>query len=190
MSSQSGKYGSVKIGGSPVAAPAPEKETPAAKHPFQDANVINAFASGVKNTLSEMAQMNCDFERPFVEKEWTPTADATGVMELKSNQHTGYLHIHFPKEAICEIMSKMLGEPTNEFNDEVLDGVGEITNIVYGTMKAKLNPLGYEFKMATPKADYTKNLPDSNGPGNKHLIIPFKVSGIDCAIEIVLMAVH
>lgn len=164
-----------------------QKET---KHPFQDANVINAFMSGVKNTLAEMAQMTCEFEKPMVEKEWTPTADATGVMELKSDKHSGYLHIHFPKEAIVEVMSRMLGEPVKEFNDEVLDGVGEITNIVYGTMKAKLNPMGYEFKMATPKADYTKNLPNANGPGIKHLIIPFKVEGIACCIEIVLSAVH
>ena len=170
-----------------VSTEAKEKDS---KHPFQDANVINAFASGVKNTLSEMAQMSCEFDKPFVEKEWTPVGDATGVMELKSDMHSGYLHIHFPKEAIVQIISKMLGEQPKEFNDEVLDGVGEITNIVYGTMKAKLNPMGYEFKMATPKADYTNKLPNSNGPGIKHLIIPFKVADIACSIEIVLSSVH
>ena len=164
-----------------------KKET---KHPFQDANVINAFAAGVKNTLSEMAQTVCEFEKPFVEKEWIPEGDATGVMELKSDKHSGFLHIHFPKEAIIEIIGKMLGEPPKEFNDEVLDGVGEITNIVYGTMKAKLNPMGYEFKMATPKAEYTDKLPQSTDPGVKHLVIPFKVSGLACSIEIVLSSVH
>ena len=159
-------------------------------HPFQDANVINAFAIGVQKTLAEMAQTACEFEKPFVEKAWYSTADATGVMELKSDKHTGFLHIHFPKEAIIEIMGKMLGEPCKEFNDEVLDGVGEITNIVYGTMKAKLNPMGYAFKMATPKAEYTKNLPALEDPGKKHLVIPFKISGLDCSIEIVLSSVH
>lgn len=159
-------------------------------HPFQDANVINAFAIGVQSTLAEMAQTTCEFEKPFVEKVWLPVADATGVMELKSDKHTGFLHIHFPKEAIIEIMGKMLGEPVKEFNDEVLDGIGEITNIVYGTMKAKLNPMGYEFKMATPKAEYTKNLPALEDPGKKHLVIPFKVSGLDCSIEIILSSVH
>ena len=159
------------------------------KHPFQDANVINALASGIKDTLSEMAQIQCQFEKPFVEKHWDTQGDATGIMELKSDLHSGSLHIHFPKEAIFLIMSKMLGEPPKEFNDEVLDGVGEITNIVYGTMKAKLNPMGYEFKMATPRADYTKNLSKPEGQA-KHLLLPFTVENSKCFIEVVLMSVH
>lgn len=159
------------------------------KHPFQDANVINALASGINETLAQMCQLKCDFEKPFVEKYWEPQGDGTGVMELKSEKHSGFLRIHFPKEAIFSIMDKMLGEPPSEFNDEVLDGIGEITNIVYGTMKAKLNPMGYEFKMATPKAEYTKNIvkPETT---SKHLLIPFLVEKNKCYIEIVLITVH
>lgn len=161
------------------------------KHPFQDANVINALANGIKDTLFEMCSLECQFDKPFVEKTWTPIGDGTGVMQLKSVKNNGFLRIHFPKEAIFQIMSRMLGEPPKEFNDEVLDGIGEITNIVYGAMKtkAKLNPMGYEFKMASPKAEYTKDIAPLETSA-KHLIIPFQVDAQKCYIEVVLISVH
>ncbi len=157
------------------------------KHPFQDAVVINALVSGISNTLSEMCQLTCEFGQPFVEKHWSPIGDGTGVMELKSVLHNGFLCIHFPKQGIFKIMDRMLGEPPNDFNDSVLDGIGEITNIVYGSMKAILNPKGYAFKMASPKAEFTTNRKLSSDP-TKHIIIPFKVDGTECYIEIILVA--
>lgn len=161
----------------------------ASKHPFQDANVINALVAGISSTLSEMCQLTCEFRKPFVEKHWLPIGDGTGVMELKSTLHNGFLRIHFPEQAIFKIMDRLLGEPPNEFNDSVLDGIGEITNIVYGTMKATLNPLGYAFKMASPRAEFTKDLklPSESA---KHLILPFIVDGTECYIEVVLISTH
>ncbi len=156
------------------------------RHPFQDANVINALAEGVQNTLKEMAQAPCQFEKPFVQRNWLPIADGTGVIELKSLKHRGFLHIHFPKEAIMKIVGNMVGEAPSDFNDDVLDGIGEITNIVYGAMKAKLNPMGYDFKMATPKAEYTKNLNQLERT-NRQLIIPVNVLDWKCYLEVVLI---
>jgi len=157
----------------------------ASKHPFQDATVINALVAGISNTLSEMCQLTCEFGKPFVEKHWVPIGDGSGVMELKSTLHNGFLRIHFPQQAIFKIMDRLIGEPPQEFNDSVLDGIGEITNIVYGTMKATLNPKGYAFKMASPKAEFTKQLQPSTDV-TKHLILPFVVDGSECFIEIIL----
>lgn len=156
------------------------------KHPLQDVNIINALSAGISHTLKEMAQISCQFEKPFVGQNWIAPADGTGVLEMKSIKHRGFLHIHFPKEAILKIMENMLGEAPKEFNDEVLDGIGEITNIVYGAMKAKLNPMGYEFRMATPKAELTINL-NKLERTNKQLIIPFNFLDLKCFIEIVLI---
>lgn len=156
------------------------------KHPLQDANVINALADGIQSTLHEMAHFDCVFEKAFVQKDWKPLGDGTGVLEMKTDQFRGYLLVHFPKEAILEIVGNMIGESLKEFNDEVLDGVGEITNIVYGSMKAKLNPLGYEFKMASPKAEYTQQFKYAEKP-SKQLIIPVKVNNWSCYIEVALI---
>jgi chemotaxis protein CheX len=156
------------------------------KHPFQDANVINALASGVSDTLLQMCQMTCEFEKPYIERSWIPIGDGTGVLELKSGHHHGVLHIHFPQDVIITIINKMLGELPTELNDEVIACLGEITNIVYGTMKAKLNPLGYEFKMTIPKAEFTKNLGKPALPSARHLIIPFQTHKQKCFLEIIL----
>lgn len=56
-------------------------------------------------------------------------------------------------------------------------------------MKATLNPKGYAFKMASPKAEFTKDIQPST-ESTKHLILPFVIDVSECFIEIVLISVH
>lgn len=161
----------------------------ASKHPFQDATVINALVTGISHTLSEKCQLSCEFGKPFVEKHWLPIGDGTGIVELKSIQHNGFLRIHFRQQAIFKIMHRILGEPPSELNNSVLDGIGEITNIVFGTMQTTLNLKDYAFKMASLKAEFTKDLQPSTD-STKHLIVPFMLDGTECYIEIVLISTH
>lgn len=47
-------------------------------------------------------------------------------------------------------MKGMVGEAPNEVNDEIIDLVGEITNMVSGGAKRILSEKGFNFDMATP----------------------------------------
>lgn len=50
----------------------------------------------------------------------------------------------------CRIVSKMLSIDIKEVNSDVLDGVGEVVNILTGGMKRKLENFDYTFDISLP----------------------------------------
>lgn len=157
------------------------------KHFFFDDNLSAAITTGVQETLYEMCRLACDFESGFVAQRWSPVGQASGSVELNSNQQRGRLQLHLTDVATLTIMSKLLGRAPMQVNDEALDCVGAITGIIYGRMKSILNPKGYKFIPAKPSMHLTTKQNHSEGSVS-HLIIPFKVANTKCFIEVILYA--
>lgn len=120
------------------------------QNPLLDKRLINSFVDGVANTLQTMANTQVVFGKPFVEPKFSPRGEIAGVVGMLSNQWKGTLTLSFPKQAILLILENMLGEKYSDITEEVHDAVGELTNMIYGSAKATLNQLGYNFEMAIP----------------------------------------
>ena len=157
------------------------------KHFFFDENLASAITDGVQETIYEMCRLPCDFESNFIAQNWTPVGLATGSVELVSEQHRGLLQLHFSDVATLTIMAKLLGRAPMQVNEEALDCIGALTGIIYGRMKAILNPQGYKFMMARPKTNYTAKLTHPEGE-IRHLIVPFRVGSSKCFIQVVFYA--
>lgn len=149
-----------------------------------DTTVANAITTGVKETLYEMCRLSCDFESSFVVNNWSPIGNGSGRIELYTDNQRGMLQLHFAEDAALTIMAKLLGRSPMFLNDDTLDCIGALTGIIYGRMKAILNPSGYKFLMALPEMQYTEKLSQPEGDV-RHLIIPFKVRSSKCYIQVV-----
>lgn len=156
-------------------------------HFFYDENLAKAISTGLQETLHEMCRLSCEFEDSFIAQKWAPIGQASASVELVSEDQRGLLQVHFSDVATLTIMSKLLGRAPMQVNEEALDCAGSLIGIIYGRMKAILNPLGYSFKMASPQMSYTKNL-SQPAEGVRHLIIPFKVANSKCFMQVVLYA--
>lgn len=158
-----------------------------AEHPFLDRDVILNFSNGVAETLQIMAGVGSVFEKGFVEKNWKAQNDISVFLDLKSEPYTGQIRFHFNKFVLAKLFEKMLGQTINPDSREVLDCLGEISNMCYGYAKAKLNEKGFQLKMTIPHPSPTENLPEvfSRHP---HIIIPFKVFDQQCHIQIIIFA--
>ena len=156
------------------------------QHPFLNSNVILNISNGVTETLQTMAQTEAHFEKPYVAKDWKTPTDITVFLELKSDPYHGQVRFHFDKSVARGILEKMLGSAINETDlAEILDGVGEISNIFFGVAKTKLNLLGFKLEMSVPHPVKSAELPETIG--NKTcLVIPFKVGDTLCFVEMIL----
>lgn len=164
---------------------APKKvEQPKMDSPLFKENVINAICVGVQDTLSMMAQVQTSFEKPSIEFLWKTVGDVTGVIDFETKDFRGSLYIHFPSEALIKIYNTMVGENQTTLTPEVVDCIGEISNMAYGVAKGKLDPLQLNFSMSLPKALKTPDL--KRVAAAPHLLIPFKVYDKRCLLEITL----
>lgn len=157
------------------------------KHFFFDENLPTALTTGLRETLHEMCRLRCDFESNFIAQHWLPVGHASGSVELISQGQRGQLQLHFTDVAILTVMAKLLGRTPIQVNEEALDCVRALTGIVYGRMKSILNPLGHKFMMAIPQMNYTNKLDHPEGDVT-HLIIPVRVAGTKCFIQVICYA--
>ena len=156
------------------------------QHPFLDRDVILSLANGVTETLKMMSSTVANFEKPFVATEWTTPCTIAVYLELQSDPFKGQVRFHFDTSVAKGIIERMLGSKIENLDHaELLDGVGEISNIFFGLTKTKLNNIGFKLSMSTPHPCLSVNLPPVEGE-KTHLIIPFKVDQTLCFVEMIL----
>ena len=154
-------------------------------HPFMDRLVVLSFANGVVEALKTMSDISAEFEKPFAALNWRSPSDVSVYLTLNSDSYKGRLVFHFPIGVAKAIIEKITGSEVQEDSDDVLDGVGEISNMFYGAAKTKLNTSGFNLTMSIPKPCWTKSLPQPMSDSTC-MLIPFKVLNEMCYVEIVL----
>jgi chemotaxis protein CheX len=95
----------------------------------------------------------------------------------------GMLAIHIPASTALIITSSFLMMEVTEVDDDVKDAIGELANMVAGSIKADLTEQGMEFKLSIPSvvcgAEYEiACLTESDG-----VSIPFSIEGGEFLVE-------
>ncbi|HID22454.1 MAG TPA: chemotaxis protein CheX [Planctomycetaceae bacterium] len=83
-----------------------------------------------------------------------PTYDVTAVVGL-SGETTGSVVLSVSRPVAFRIVETLLGYTTQELNADVADAVGELTNMVAGAAKAKLDR--FELSLGLPNVVVGRN---------------------------------
>jgi len=126
------------------------------------------------NVMSTMAQMELIPEKPRLKKDEVALGDVSGLIGMVSPQANGSLSITFEGGLALATMKNMVGEAPDEVNEEIIDLVGEITNMVTGGAKRMLSEKGIEFDMATPMVVSGANHSIHHKAKGPIVIIPLK----------------
>lgn len=111
---------------------------------------INPFIASLLNVLNTMAQIKMSPGKPRIKKDEVARGDVSGLMGMVSSQTKGSFAVTFDEPLALAIMENMLGEKSLSIDHEVIDMVGEITNMVTGGAKRILADKGFDFDMSTP----------------------------------------
>ncbi len=155
------------------------------KNPLMDKQVIQAFSDGVVRTLTTMTKTVPIPGKPFVDKKYQTKGVVAGMIGMVSGEIKGNLTISFGKDAALTICNSMTGDKHTEVNDQILDAIGEITNIIYGCSRAVLNEHGYAFQMAIPIVIEGHKAVISMHSGAT-LVLPFTADGHPFYVEIIV----
>jgi len=127
------------------------------KHKLED--FIAPFVTATETTLRELCQVKVT-ETRILTPSTLPKNPATvaGVIGITSPTLQGSMSVHFPKPVFLDLMNRMLGESMTEIEAGLEDGAAEITNIIFGNAKTKLNDLGFKIQMALPTLIHGKKI--------------------------------
>ena len=147
------------------------------------AEFINPFLEATVSVLKTMASLDATPGKPFLKKDSSASGDISGIVGI-TGEAEGSLCITFSKGCILYTISRMLGEDQKEINEDVKDAVGELTNMISGDSRRRLQGIGHTFQGSIPSV--------VSGPGHevKHitkgpiLSIPFGTRGGNFVVEV------
>ena len=134
---------------------------------------VNPFLISTINVIKTMARTDAKPGKPFVKNDKSSKGDVTGIVGLTGLEAKGSMAVTFTESAILHIYSQMLDEKADKISDEIVDCVGEITNMICGGAKAILSGKGYKFDMAIPSMIAGKNHTIFHKTNGKIICIPF-----------------
>lgn len=135
---------------------------------------INPFLISAKNVIETMCQMHAAPQRPSLKTDRLTYGDVTGVVGMTSGKVSGCMVLSFEKGCILQIVANMLMEdPKGKIDADIVDAVGELTNMICGGAKAQLSKLDQTFDMATPSMVIGKGIPLQYYSDSPTLVIPF-----------------
>ena len=147
------------------------------------AEYVNPFLEATVSVLKTMASLEVVPGRPFIKKDSSACGDVSGIVGI-TGETEGSLCITFSRDCILQVVTKWFGEEAKEINDDVKDAVGELTNMISGDSRRRLQEVGFTFHGSVPSV--------ISGPGHevKHitrspiLSIPFTLNGNGFVVEV------
>ncbi len=114
-----------------------------------DAKIINPFLEAAINVLKTMAMVEPRPGKPYVKKDQVAAGDVSGIIGI-TGEAQGSMSISFEADCIKAIVGNLFGMPVEEINDEVKDAVGELTNMICGDARRRLEAQGISLQAGTP----------------------------------------
>ncbi|MDR0328488.1 MAG: chemotaxis protein CheX [Planctomycetaceae bacterium] len=142
---------------------------------------INPFIIAVTKTLETMVGCKVTREPPQIKKDKLALYPVSGIIGL-SGHIVGTVVLTMSEALALKSASAMLLEEYTEFNHDVFDAVGELTNVIAGNAKAQLEE--YRLSLSLPNVIYGKDAELRFPERCQPITIPFKTEYGPMAIEI------
>ncbi|RJQ61749.1 MAG: chemotaxis protein CheX [Desulfobacteraceae bacterium] len=150
-----------------------------------DVKLINPFIHATVKVLETMAGVKAEPGKPFVKKDKIARGDVTGIIGI-TGESNGTISVTFDEGSILAVVSKMFGEDVKELNADISDAVGELTNMISGQARRKLEEDGRKFEAAIPTVVTGKGHEISHITSGPIIAVPFATDAGNFTIEICL----
>ena len=150
-----------------------------------DVALINPFINATVKVLATMAQAEVEAGKPYLKKDNIAKGDVSGLIGI-TGETNGTIAVTFDSGSIVKIVSNMFGEEITEMTTEVADAVGELTNMISGQARRKLEESGKVFEAAIPSVVTGENHEITHITEGPIIAIPFRTEGGSFTIEICL----
>jgi chemotaxis protein CheX len=143
---------------------------------FTEEQVAGYVIDATREVFSTMVMMDVVDDFPLKEPVSRFKCSITGMVGF-AGTYSGVISIHCPVDLALKVTSNMLGIDCEEVNEDLNDAIGEIANMLGGSVKQVLSKGGMDVKLSIPTVisgeDYTVNsLSD-----NDCIVVPFAVEG-------------
>jgi chemotaxis protein CheX len=150
-----------------------------------DVRYINPFLSGTLEVLQKFSNVKATPKKPYLKKTDVAFGDVSGIIGL-TGDIVGSLAISFQEDCILGILTAMFGEIHMEVGHETYDAVGEITNMISGNARSKLEKEGLTVFAAIPAVVTGARHSINHILKMPSIVIPFSTEHGDLVVDVCL----
>ena len=149
---------------------------------------INPFVKSVIETFRSMLGCEVKHGKPSVTVDDGATNDLIGVIGLTGTAQ-GTIALKFPPQTAMAMVGKLVGMEFKSVDSSVIDGVGELVNIIAGNAKVKFEGhrisislptvlRGGIYKLTVPAASRL-TVPFMSENGNFEILVSFRPTAVE-----------
>jgi chemotaxis protein CheX len=117
---------------------------------------INLFIEAVISTFTTMIGETPVREKVMLKGDGDEIFGVSGIVGL-AGEVSGSVVLTFNEDTAMSVVGKFSGATYTSLTSDVIDGVGELTNIIAGDAKNRLRSKGYKFNIGLPKVVSGRN---------------------------------
>jgi chemotaxis protein CheX len=151
---------------------------------------VNPFIVGAKHVFKTMLDIDLSHREPFQKTVRKSTADVTGVMGFTGDRR-GTMCVSMSAPSALTIYARLLNERLGGVTPEIIDAVGELTNIISGQARKELEKESLHLVAHVPMVFVGKNVEISFISKGTLTSVPFTFTldgkveemNVDCLLE-------
>ena len=112
-----------------------------------DVKYINPFIMAAQSVFRTMLGIEVTLSKPVIKTNRTTSGEVTGIMGLVGDRK-GTITISFQDKGALFIYKTLIGDESSAINSDVVDAIGELTNIISGQARKEFEKAGINLKAA------------------------------------------
>ncbi len=114
-----------------------------------DVKYINPFVLAAQTVFKTMLGIEVAMGKPSLKESRTASGDVTGIMSLVGDRK-GTVAISFRDKGALFVFNSLVGDSAEKMSPEVIDAIGELTNIISGQARKEFENNGINLKASIP----------------------------------------
>jgi len=145
---------------------------------------VSSLKDSLNNSLTEVVGATFGVSPEFT----APAELAKGMSAIigMSGDLSGYLAVHVSPEDACKIAGTMLGDTYSEVDDIVCDAVGELANMLGGSLKKFSGTHGEPFRISVPTIVRGKDYETHAGKDAEQLLLGVSTGSLSFTMQLVV----
>ncbi|MBA4416631.1 MAG: chemotaxis protein CheX [Syntrophus sp. (in: bacteria)] len=114
-----------------------------------DVKFINPFVMAAQTVFKTMLGIDASMGKPILKDVRATSGDVTGIMGLVGDRK-GTIAISFREKGAIFVFKTLIGDDCTTITPEVVDAIGELTNIISGQARKEFEKANINLKAAIP----------------------------------------
>jgi chemotaxis protein CheX len=110
---------------------------------------INPFVIASQTVFKTMLGIDLTLGKPNLKEARTTSGDVTGIMSMVGDRK-GTIAISFGEKGALFVFNSLMGDEADSICPEVVDAIGELTNIISGQARKEFEKTGVNLKASIP----------------------------------------